>query len=54
MMLQFLNENESANLLEEAVIWTMGKMESMAAGKMGMSTSEVGDTIVKYIKDKSK
>ncbi len=52
MMLQFLNENEAADLLEEAAIHTISKMESMSAGKMGMSTTEVGDSIAEYIKSK--
>ncbi len=50
MMLHVLNENEAADLLEEAVIDTISKMKSMSAGKMGMSTTEVGDSIVNYIK----
>ncbi len=52
MMLQFLGEEESANLVEEAVIDTISKMKSMSAGKMGMSTTEVGDSIANYIKSK--
>lgn len=52
MMLQFLNENEAADLLEEAVVHTISKMESMSAGRMGLSTTEVGDSIVEYIKSK--
>ncbi len=50
MMLDFLKEKDAAKLLEDAAIDTIGKLNSMSAGKMGMSTSQVGDSIVKYIK----
>lgn len=50
MMLDVLGEEESASLVEEAVKDTITKMESMSAGKMGMNTSEVGDSVVEYIK----
>lgn len=52
MMLEVLGEEEAAALVEEAAIDTIGKMESMSAGKMGMSTTEVGDSIAEYIKNK--
>lgn len=50
MMLDFLGEENVANLVEKAVINTISKMSSMSAGKMGMSTSEVGDSVVQFIK----
>ncbi len=50
MMLDFLGEEEAAKLVEDAVVNTISKMKSMSAGKMGMSTTEVGDSIVEYIK----
>ncbi len=54
MMLDFLGEKEAAKLIEQAVMDTIAKMKSMSAGKMGMSTTEVGDTIVEYIKKHGK
>ena len=50
MMLDVLEEEEAAKLIEDAAMDTIGKMESMSAGKMGMSTSQVGDSIAEYIK----
>ncbi len=52
MMLDFLGEHESAVLIEEAAMDTISKMKSMSAGKMGMTTTEVGDSIADYIKNK--
>jgi 3-isopropylmalate dehydrogenase len=46
MMLECLGETKAAETVEKAVIKTIGKMKSMAAGKMGMSTTEVGDEVV--------
>jgi 3-isopropylmalate dehydrogenase len=46
MMLDFLGETKAAKAIEEAVIKiTREKMKSLAAGKMGYSTSEVGDLV---------
>ncbi|MCD6415868.1 MAG: 3-isopropylmalate dehydrogenase [Planctomycetes bacterium] len=47
MMLDQLGESRAAARLERAVMWvTANKMKSMAAGKMGYSTQEVGDLVV--------
>ena len=47
MMLDDLGENEAAATVEKAVMSvTATKMKSMSAGKMGHSTSEVGDLVV--------
>jgi 3-isopropylmalate dehydrogenase len=46
MMLDFLGEENSGKIVEQAVIKTVGKLESMSAGKMGYSTSEVGDLVL--------
>lgn len=54
MMLDFLGEKEAAKLIEQAVMDTITKMKSMSAGKMGMSTTDVGDKIVEYIKKNGK
>lgn len=49
MMLDFLNEEKAASLVEEAVVKTISRLDSMAAGKMGYSTSEVGDLVVSQL-----
>jgi len=50
MMLEHLGEVEAATLVERAVMEVVRKhMKSMDAGKMGASTTEVGDLVVKYI-----
>jgi len=46
MMLETLGENKAAAKVEEAVKFaTANKLKSMAAGKMGYSTSQVGDLV---------
>ncbi len=46
MMLEQLGEESAAQRIEDAVKWaTAEKLESMSAGKMGYSTSEVGDLV---------
>jgi 3-isopropylmalate dehydrogenase len=46
MMLDTLGEFEAAEAVEKAVMEVTGtKIESLAAGKMGYSTSEVGDLV---------
>lgn len=50
MMLDFLGEKRAAGSLEQAIIKTVGKMRSMEAGKMGFTTSEVGDLVAGAIK----
>jgi 3-isopropylmalate dehydrogenase len=46
MMLDFLGEREAAEAIEKAVIKvTREKIQSLAAGKMGYSTSQVGDMV---------
>jgi 3-isopropylmalate dehydrogenase len=50
MCLEILGEEEAAKLVEGAVIKVVRKkLKSLAAGKMGYSTSEVGDLVVKYL-----
>ncbi len=49
MMLDFLGEEKAATMVEKAVVKTISQLESMAAGKMGYSTSEVGDLVVKHL-----
>ncbi len=51
MMLEQLGEKKAADLIEKSVIKvTSEKLKSLSAGKMGYSTSEVGDLVVKYLK----
>jgi len=46
MMLAHLGQEKAAAAMEQAVMYvTANKMKSMAAGKMGYSTSEVGDLV---------
>src|SRR4030043_2064780 len=48
MMLERMGENNPANLIEKAVTEVTGKyLKSLAAGRMGYSTAEVGDLVVK-------
>jgi len=51
MMLENLGEVEAGEAVEEAVIKVVTKkLKSLAAGKMGYSTNEVGDLVVEYLK----
>lgn len=51
MMLETLGENEAAQKIEKAVMEvTANKLKSLSAGKMGYSTSEVGDLVVEALK----
>ena len=46
MMLETLGEEEAADAIEQAVMdVTANKLKSLAAGKMGYSTTEVGDLV---------
>lgn len=50
MMLDQLGETKAATMLEKACMEVISKkMKSMAAGKMGMTTTEVGDTVAETI-----
>ncbi len=50
MMLENIGEIKAGKAIEEAVITIVRtKMKSLAAGKMGYTTSEVGDLVVKQI-----
>ncbi len=52
MMLDSLGEEKAGQAVEKAVVaaLTTGKIKSMAAGRMGMGTREVGDLITSFIK----
>jgi len=49
LMLRTCGEHGAADDIEKAVEKTIPKMDSMLVGKMGLSTSEVGDTVVSNI-----
>jgi len=50
MMLDFLGETEAAAAIEAAVIKVVReKLKSLAAGRMGYSTTEVGDLVASFV-----
>ena len=49
MMLEHLGEKEAADLVEQAIIKVVAQLKSLSAGKMGYTTTEVGDLVVKQI-----
>ncbi len=52
MMLDYLGEEEAAKTVEDAVKTVVSKhLKSLSAGKMGYSTTEVGDLVAKYVKE---
>ncbi|MDD5085590.1 MAG: 3-isopropylmalate dehydrogenase [Candidatus Omnitrophica bacterium] len=51
MMMEFLGEEKAGDRIEKAVMSvTANRLKSLAAGKMGYSTSEVGDLVVEALK----
>jgi len=52
MMLDHLGEKEAAKSIEKAVAYTCTQLKSLGAGKMGYSTTEVGDMVAGYINKK--
>jgi len=49
MMLDILGEEKAAKDVETAMVGVMQQMKSMSAGKMGYSTTEVGDMVAKAV-----
>jgi 3-isopropylmalate dehydrogenase len=50
MMLSFLGEDDAATLVDKAIVKVVSTdMKSMAAGKMGYTTSQVGDLIADFV-----
>jgi 3-isopropylmalate dehydrogenase len=49
MMLDVLGEGKASASLEKAIITALSELKGMGAGKMGFSTSEVGDLVVQAI-----
>jgi len=51
MMVDHLGEDEAAASLQEAIKAVLkNDLKSLEAGKMGFTTNEVGDLVVKYLK----
>ncbi len=51
MMLNQLGEEQYSKDIDKGIIETAHKLESLSAGKMGMSTSDVGDAVLNTILD---
>jgi 3-isopropylmalate dehydrogenase len=52
MMLEHLGEDAAGRAIERAAMEVTGKhLKSLAAGKMGYSTTDVGDLVVKYVSE---
>jgi 3-isopropylmalate dehydrogenase len=52
MMLEHLGEEQAGKAIEKAVMQVTGKdIKNLAAGKMGYSTTEVGNLVVNYIRE---
>ncbi len=50
IMLEHLGEEKSSNEIEQAVMKVTEKhLKSLSAGQMGLTTTEVGDLVVKYL-----
>ena len=52
MMLETLGEQTAADLVDKAIAYvTANKLKSLSAGKMGYSTTEVGDMVAQFVAD---
>jgi 3-isopropylmalate dehydrogenase len=49
MMLSHLGEDKIADIIEEAKITVIKKMDSMLAAKMGYSTTQIGDMVADLV-----
>ncbi len=49
MMLEQFGEDKAAKAIEKAIMQTVLKLDSMGAGRMGYSTTEVGDLVVSLL-----
>ncbi|MEI8354920.1 MAG: 3-isopropylmalate dehydrogenase [Deltaproteobacteria bacterium] len=49
MMLDTLGEKKASEAVETAMVGVMQQMKSMSAGKMGYSTTEIGDMVAKAV-----
>ncbi|RKY38430.1 MAG: 3-isopropylmalate dehydrogenase [Candidatus Omnitrophota bacterium] len=46
MLLEHLGEEKASRLVEKGIIYTVQRLKSLSAGRMGYSTEEVGDMVV--------
>jgi 3-isopropylmalate dehydrogenase len=53
MMFRELDEAEAANAIESAVASVAGRLPSLRAGEMGVTTSEVGDRVAALVREPS-
>jgi 3-isopropylmalate dehydrogenase len=52
MLLDTLGETKAADLVDRAIAYVTGtKLKSMSAGKMGYTTTEVGDMVAQFVAD---
>ena len=51
LMIATLGEDKGAQIVEDAIVETLGKLEDMGAGKMGYSISQVGDLVAQSVAD---
>lgn len=52
MLLETIGEDKAAVAVDKAIAWATGtKLKSMSAGKMGYSTSQVGDMVAQFVAD---
>jgi 3-isopropylmalate dehydrogenase len=51
MMLDDLGEKKAAGWIEKSVVKAIANMDSLAAGKMGMGTDQVGSMVAKFVKE---
>ena len=51
LLIDTLGEHEGAEILEAAIVATLEKLQGMGAGKMGYSTTEVGDLVAQTVAD---
>ena len=51
IMVDTLGEFKGAQILEDAMVSTLGKLNGMGAGQMGYSTAEVGDMVAQAVAD---
>jgi 3-isopropylmalate dehydrogenase len=49
MMLETLGEREAGAKVEQGIVNTLTKLKSLSAGKMGYSTSQVGDMVATHV-----
>jgi 3-isopropylmalate dehydrogenase len=49
MMLDHLGEKDGARWVEAGIVHAVAEMDSLAAGRMGMTTSEVGDLVARHV-----